>query len=509
MNIVIYARFSSHSQNEQSIEGQLKTCYEFANKQGYTIIDEYIDRAVSGTTDNRPQFLKMIDDSNKKHFEAVLVYQLDRFARNRYDSATYKAKLKKNGIRVLSARENITDDASGILVEGLLESMAEYYSAELSQKIRRGMDLNAEKCLCTGGGRALGFKIIDKHFYIDEDTAPIIKEIFQKYASGQTVVQICDSLNARGLKTSTGSMFNKNSLRVILKNKRYIGIYTYKGNETPGGMPRIIDDELFYKVQEIIGKNKKAPARAKAKSEYLLTTKLFCGSCKAMMVGVSGTSKSAGKPHHYYTCKNARQKICDKKMVRKNYIEDMVIAHCRNILTKENIQKIAAEVVALCEREQDNTNFKRLQKLMKANERKHNNLMAAIVECDIESVRKSLYVQVPIIEEEKQELERQMAFEKAGQIRITVSEIKFFLKQLQKGNINDIKYRKALINIFVNSIYLYDDKLTIIFNAGNTPVTVDSALLSRLEEKNENREEFVYNTLTSTSSVTLHPIGIE
>ena len=118
----------------------------------------------------------MIEDSAKKGFQFVIVYQLDRFARNRYDSAIYKSRLKKNGVRVLSARENITDDASGILVEGLLEAMAEYYSAELGQKIRRGMDLNAEKCLCTGGGRALGFKIVDKHFYIDEDTHKYTRE---------------------------------------------------------------------------------------------------------------------------------------------------------------------------------------------------------------------------------------------------------------------------------------------------------------------------------------------
>ena len=265
MNVVIYARFSSHSQTEQSIEGQLKTCYEFARKQGYTVIAEYIDRALSGTTDNRPQFLKMIEDSNKKHFDGVLVYQLDRFARNRYDSATYKAKLKKNGVRVYSARENITDDASGILVEGLLESMAEYYSAELSQKIRRGMDINAEKCLCTGGNIALGYKVIDKQFYVDEATAPIVQRIFELYANGKTITEICDILNAERIKTSRGVAFNKNSLRTILKNKRYIGIYTYKDKEIPNGIPRIIDDDLFYKVARIMETNKKAPAKAKAK----------------------------------------------------------------------------------------------------------------------------------------------------------------------------------------------------------------------------------------------------
>ena len=108
MNVVIYARFSSHSQTEQSIEGQLKECYAYAQRNDYMVVGEYIDRALSGTTDHRPEFQKMIADSSKKTFQGVLVYQLDRFARNRYDSATYKSKLKKNGVRVLSARENIS-----------------------------------------------------------------------------------------------------------------------------------------------------------------------------------------------------------------------------------------------------------------------------------------------------------------------------------------------------------------------------------------------------------------
>lgn len=157
MNAVIYARFSSHAQNEQSIEGQLKVCYEFAERNGYKVIAEYIDRALSGTTDNRADFLRMIDDSKYGNFNYIIVYQLDRFARNRYDSATYKAKLKRNGVRVLSARENITDDASGILMESLLEGMAEYFSAELSQKVKRGMAISAEKCLYTGGTLPFGY----------------------------------------------------------------------------------------------------------------------------------------------------------------------------------------------------------------------------------------------------------------------------------------------------------------------------------------------------------------
>lgn len=136
---VIYARFSSHGQTEQSIEGQLRECYEYAKRNDLIILPEYIDRALSGTNDKRPEFQQMIEDSKKRDFNYVLVYQLDRFARNRYDSATYKAKLKKNNVRVISAKENITTDASGVLMESVLEGMAEYYSAELSQKVKRGI----------------------------------------------------------------------------------------------------------------------------------------------------------------------------------------------------------------------------------------------------------------------------------------------------------------------------------------------------------------------------------
>lgn len=488
MNAVIYARYSSHNQTEQSIEGQLQICHEFAQRNGYTIVGEYIDRAISGTTDARPDFLRMIEDSAKKGFQFVIVYQLDRFARNRYDSAIYKSRLKKNGVRVLSARENITDDASGILVEGLLEAMAEYYSAELGQKIRRGMDLNAEKCLCTGGGRALGFKIVDKHFYVDEDTAPIVVKIFEMYASGKSVVEICDTLNAQGYKTSTGAAFNKNSLRKMLQNKRYIGVYTYKGEETPGGMPRIVEDELFFKVQERLEKNRKAPAHTKAKQEYILTTKLFCGYCHEMMTGYGGTGKS-GQVHHYYACNGVKHKTgCHKKTVRKLWIEDLVVAECRKQLTPSNIDKIAHEVVALCEREKDSANLKRLDKLIKDNERKQRNLMTAVTECEIETVRKSLYEEMSRLSDEHNALESEYALEQASAVTLTVDEVKFFLTQLRNGRADNLEYRKTLITVFVNAIYLFDDRLTIFFNSGDTPVNIDEALLSEAIEKTGENE---------------------
>ena len=208
MNVVIYARYSSHNQTIQSIEGQIKECKRYAEQNNYTIIDTYIDEARSGTKDDRASFQKMIEDSNKKMFQGVLVYQLDRFARNKYDSAIYKRKLKLNGVRVFSAKENISDDASGILMESVLEGMAEYYSVELGQKVVRGMGINAEKCYYNGGPIPLGYKLKEineksknskkkKVFEIDENTSYIVKDIFNMYNNGKTMQQISDYLNSK------------------------------------------------------------------------------------------------------------------------------------------------------------------------------------------------------------------------------------------------------------------------------------------------------------------------
>lgn len=276
---VIYARYSSHNQREESIEGQLKVCYEYARQNNINIIREYIDRVQTGTNDNREQFQQMIVDSNKHCFQAVLCYQFDRFARNRYDSATYKNKLKKNGVRVISAKENISNDASGVLMEAMLEGMAEYYSVELSQKVKRGMGINAEKGLYNGGTIPIGLKIDKaKHYQIDEETAPIVRKIFEMYNDGHTIVKIKQYLETKGLKYSSCK------IRTVLGNKKYIGIYTHNGKETPNVIPQIIDNELFEDIQKKLEKNKHSRSRLKTKTEYILTTKLFCGHCKAMMV---------------------------------------------------------------------------------------------------------------------------------------------------------------------------------------------------------------------------------
>ena len=478
MNVVIYARFSSHSQTEQSIEGQLKVCHEYAEANGHIVVGEYIDRAQSGTTDSRAEFQRMIADGDKHTFEAVLVYQLDRFARNRYDSAINKAKLKKNGVRVISAKENITDDASGILVEGILESMAEYYSVELSQKIRRGMAINAEKCLSTGSNPGLGFKVdSERRFYIDEEEAAIVREIFERYASGETVADIIRDLNARKITTSRGKEFNKNSLHRLLRNKRYIGTYIYKEQETPNGMPRIISDELFERVQRILDKNKAAPARSRGKEEYLLTTKLFCGYCREMMVGYSGKGKSGAK-YCYYACKNAKKKLCEKKTVNKDYIENKVVVTLQALLTDKNIETISKEVAKACQADADSASIQRINAAIKEADLAIENLWKALEHGNsVDQIMERIHKR----EEEKAELEAQLAIEMGRLVILTEPQVKSFLTRLRSADLSDLNKRKGLINIFVRAIYLKNDRFTLILNGSGQPIVIDDILLDEIE----------------------------
>ena len=477
MNVVIYARFSSHSQTEQSIEGQLKVCYEFAEANNYTVIGEYIDRAQSGKYDNRTEFQRMISDSEKHTFEGVLVYQLDRFARNRYDSAVYKSKLKKHGVRVISAKENITTDASGILVEGVLESMAEYYSVELSQKIHRGMDLNAEKCLSNGSNPGLGFKVRpDRSFYIDEDEAAVVREIYERYAAGESKKEIIDDLRRRNIKTSLGKDFSHSSLGTLLQNKRYIGIYLYKGKETPGGMPRILDDDLFYRVQDRLQKNKHAPARTQGEGEYLLTTKLFCGHCQDMMVGHGGTGKS-GKHYRYYSCRRAKKQLCDKQIVSKQFIEDRVVEECLKLLTEDNIKFIAKQIADECNKSTDNQTIKQLKKAIHDADIAIENLWKGIEQGQsVQMLTKRMNKR----QVEKEELEIQLAIELNKRITLSEGQILAFLDYVCEMPIEDINKKRALINIFVHSVYLYDDHFTLIVNASNKPLSIDHIPLEEI-----------------------------
>jgi len=349
MKAVIYARYSSDSQREESIEGQLRECTEYAEGNDITVLRSYIDRALSARTADRPEFQNMIKDSERKLFDVVLIWKLDRFSRDRYDSAHYKRILKKNGVKVISVKENISDGPEGIILESMLEGYAEYYSAELSEKIRRGQKENALKGRNNGGGIPLGYLLgNEQKLVIDPVTAPLVREIFQRYADGEIVRTIVEDFNRRGLKTKSGKPFSPNSFNRILRNRKYIGEYQYQDVIIPGGVPAILSEDLFYQVQARLEKNKRAPAMAKADIDYLLTTKLFCGLCERMMIGESGTSHTGDK-HYYYKCGGAkRKKDCKKKTVKKDFIERAaVVLTVNRVLRDEEIHRIADSILAL------------------------------------------------------------------------------------------------------------------------------------------------------------------
>ena len=503
MDVVIYARFSSHNQNEQSIEGQIKYCEEYAKRNNYNIIHTYIDEAKSGTSDSREQFQQMIEDSSKKQFKGILVYQLDRFSRNRYDSAIYKNRLKKNDVKVLSARENISDDASGILMESVLEGMAEYYSAELGQKVIRGMDINASKGFYNGGPVPIGLKlktielplgvngkmICKKQFDIDTEKAPIIQKMFDMYMNDNTMVDVIHYLKKKGIKTTKGKDFGKSSVRAILTNKKYITIYEYNGKEIKGVIPRVIEDDVFYKVQEKLAKNREAPSRAKAKIPYLLTTKLFCGTCGEMMTGISGTSQNR-EIHHYYTCKGRKEHNCNRKNVKKDYIEDLIVKLARESLTEENIEEIANAVYKTASKKQDSTRVKQLQREILKLQKGRDNLFDSLKVCTDNDVRQTIFEEISKMEQQRKELEFQIKEEESNIYQISEKDVITFLKGLKNGENNSIRYKQMIINILIYRVYLYDTHITIVYSIQNDRgerITKDIPTINEMKKSFENQ----------------------
>ncbi len=481
MKAVIYARYSSDNQREESIEGQLRECKEFAERQNLTIIGSYIDRALSAKTDERPEFQKMISDSGKKQFDVVLVWKLDRFSRNRVDSATYRAILRRNDVKVVSAKENISEGPEGIILEAILEGMAEYYSAELAVKIKRGQTENALKCRYNGGFIPFGYQVnADKLFEPDPLTAPIVREIFEKYADGQTVAEISEALNSRSVFTNNKYKYtNKSSMHNLLKNRRYLGEYRHGDHVVPDGMPAIVSPELWDRVQARMEKNRHAPASAKAPDEFILTTKLFCGHDGVFMVGTSGTSKT-GKVHHYYKCGNAIYKrSCDKKAVRKDFIERYVVEKTKElVLNDEAIERLAERIVAL--RKKENSVLAVLQKQHDEVAKAISNLLDAIQQGLFNASAKQ---RLDDLEARKMELEISIAKEKIEKSMLTHEKVVHWLSRFKDGDIDDPAYRKHLVDAFVNSVYLYDDKAILNYNseAGAKTVTFNQIMGSDLD----------------------------
>lgn len=472
---VIYARYSSHNQREESIEGQVRECKDYAAKNGFVIVDEYIDRALTGKNDHRPSFQRLIKDSEKGQWQAVIMYTLDRFARNRYDSAIYKARLKKNGVKVYYAKQPMPDSPEGIILESVLEGYAEYYSENLARSIKRGLKENALHGVAMGSP-TLGYVIQDKKYVIDPIGAEAVKTIFQMYVEGHSYAEITSVLNEKGYKTSRGNRFNKNSLPRVLANEKYIGVYSFDDVRLENTIPPIIDKDLFERAQERRKHLSTARARNKATVDYLLTGKVFCGLCGSPMIGESGTSKT-GAVHHYYKCSSRKRKHnCPKLTERKEPLERIVVRYTvQTVLTDENIDKIADKAMEIVTKEMNDTSLlSALKEQRKDVSRRKTNLLTAIEQGIITETTKQ---RLEELETEERKLIGKISREEQKKPLLDKDRIVFWLESFRSGDIDDIEYQQRVIDTLVNSVFVYDDdKIVITYNiSGNNTYTLKSS----------------------------------
>lgn len=495
---VVYARFSSHNQQEQSIEGQISAAHAYAQAKGYKIIHEYADRAKTGRNDNREQFQNMLSDTAKHQFGVIILWKIDRFGRSKEEINLNKYKCKRHGVRVEYVAETIPDTPEGVILESVLEGFAEYYSLQLSQNVRRGLIESAKKCQSTGQvpmGYAVG---PDKKYILDPKTAPTVKLIFNLYAAGKTQPEIIDYLNERGLKTNKGRPFTRTSLQTVLKNEKYKGIYIFKDIRIEGGMPRIIDNDTFEKVQQMLKFNSRAPAHLWTKEDYILMDKLFCGKCGSAMWGESGTGKS-GTKYHYYLCSNHKKKEgCDKKAVAQDRIENAVIAHTLKLLADDELIEFLIDNTWEFYSAQDETKDEQiaLEKELAQVEKSIGNLLKAIEAGIINDATKK---RMDELNDEKETLELKIAELNIVQdLHMTKDFIRDYFYGLRNKDYTDREMQKQLIQTFVNSVFLYDDDMKINYN-----FTTDSHTISVREIEAANTGEvFVHRPVSPATQKT-------
>ncbi len=411
---VIYCRYSSRGQRDVSIDQQIKACREYAEKNGIQIVDIYDDHAMTGTNDQRPAFQKMLLESSARAWSYVIVYAFDRFARDRYDSAVHKHTLKENGVKVISVTEQVSDDPTGALMESIFEGFAEYYSQELKRKILRGQQYNAEHGIA--GAKTtmpLGYdRSATGRFVINPQEAIIVKEIFDKVASGTSYVEIFEELNRRGIKTKKGAEWNKSSFRVLLSNEKYIGTYKWGKIVAEDVIPPIIDKDTFAKVQlRVRAKRENADGtmrRRMGEVMYCLTGKLYCGKCGAPMIGVSGTGKGK-KKFYYYVCKKRKARECDMEMLPREKIEGWVMSMVRDcLLTDDAIEWMATNAVKNdTARKAAELDLANVTAKMMTNEKAIKNYVKAIGEGILSDEIKE---EINRLESEKEVLKSQMAY---------------------------------------------------------------------------------------------------
>lgn len=463
-NAVVYARYSSHSQTEQSIEGQLNAAYKYANDKGYKIIKEYCDRAKTGTNDNREEFQKMLSDTKKKKFTVIIVWKVDRFGRNREEITFNKYKCKKNGVRVEYVAENISQGPEGVILESVLEGMAEYYSLQLSQNVKRGY-LESAKKRHVIGMTPLGYtRSKDKTYMVIPEEAKTVRLIFDKYNAGMSQRELVDYLNKRSY-TNKGRTFTKSSLQRILNDERYIGTFTYKDIiREENAIPAILTREVFYADR--------TPKSMWKYDEYKLSRYLVCGNCKSPMKGSSGYSKT-GKKYNYYICGK-----CKKIHVRADKLEMLVKGKVREMMNKELIDNLAHNLYEYHKQNApDRTEEEDLKRNLDAISTKINNLLLSIekgISIELVAPRiKELEIKRDELSTELNKMQLERPF------TITLDAIKFFLTKITPDK-------------FLSKVIVFNDHVKIALNCVDIATEIDSSTMSHIMALSNHESNFSY-----------------
>lgn len=363
---VIYARFSSDNQREESIDAQVRACKAYCKGKGYLVTHIYRDEAKSGTKlAGRDAYNQMLADAKDDLFDIVIFHKVDRNARNEFDYYTTKRTLTQLGIKYEYAVQNIDNTPEGQMMESMLVGFAAYYSRNLAKETKKGLNENAYKAQFNGGTAPFGYKIVDKHYVIDEREAEGVRMIFRMYLDGIGYTEIAKALAEKGYKTKLGRNFSKVSLHDILRNEKYIGIYTFNkvtkksdGTRNSHGkpseelirienaIPPIISKEDFIMVQKIKADNQKHASRFRASVPYLLTGKIFCEHCGSAMNG--HRMRRNEKEYSYYACNRKERvagEVCPNKYINSEALERWVIESIEQcVFTPQNMANIAEEM---------------------------------------------------------------------------------------------------------------------------------------------------------------------
>lgn len=475
-NAIIYARYSSHNQRDVSIEQQIEACRKHAAELGLTITDTYEDRAISGRTDNRPAFQRMMRDAEGGKFQYVLAWKSNRMGRNMMQAMVNESRLMDCGVKVFYAEEDFDDSAAGRFALRSMMNVNQFYSDNLAEDVRRGLMDNASKCMANGR-QPLGYKRgEDGKVVVDEPAAAIVREIYTRIASGEMFMDIARDLNRRGIKTQSGSEWNKSSFKVLCRNERYRGIYIYGDTRIEGGIPPIVDDVLWYKVQEVL-KVKKSKNRHHCPSDedYLLTGKLRCGKCGGYMIGMSGRSKT-GDVHHYYACQNRRVgHTCDKKNIRRDVVEPAVAQAIKQYcLTDDAIEWITDQTIAYWEDEDRKLQIDSIENDLSAVQSSISNVMKAIEMGVITETTRDRLIE---LERQQTDLKSKLALAKEEIVHVDRKDLISSLLAFRHGNVHDRAYQEKLFNAFLIAVYVYDDDhLKLVFNSFGKDDTVNIAL---------------------------------